>query len=53
MLTAYQELNYMTALKANAKLPVASGESAKKPDATKNHFLYCLVFWTPVGVSER
>lgn len=49
MLTAYQELNYMTALKANAKLPIASGESAKKPDAIKKpHILCCLAFWCPM-----
>lgn len=53
MLTAYQELNYMTALKANAKLPILSGESAKKPDAMKKNILCCLAFWGLMGAIER
>lgn len=38
MLTVYQEPNYMTALKGNTKLPIISGELAKKPDATKKKY---------------
>lgn len=34
MLTDDQELNYMTTLNANAKLPTLPGEPAKKPDVT-------------------
>lgn len=53
MLTVYQEPNYMTALKGNTKLPILSGELAKKPDATKKNILCCLAFWGLMGAIER
>lgn len=44
----------MTALKANAKLPILSGETAKKPDATKKKkIVCCLAFCGLMGAIER
>lgn len=43
----------MTALKANAKLPILSGEQAKKPDATEKNILCCLALWGLMGAIKR